>query len=200
MTDDPRQSKQEISTLDLIRRYLTLEEQERLRELEAAATAIQAELTPDEKLRLVGFLSRGLFELISEREEEQAIQLSSAVTPEQQELLERAGNTRSGRGGSSPASEKRSASRKRKRYVGACAECGSQAGLHALSCSRYRSIGEPPPLTKALVAELRALPASQWSGWPPDEYDQGLPVVEIRQDHLAALLLELEQARRRNRS
>lgn len=84
--------------------------------------------------------------------------------------------------------------------MGACAECGSQAGLHALSCSRYRSTSEPPPLTEALLAELRALPASQWSGWPPDEYDQGLPVVEIRQDHLAALLSALEQARRGSHS
>lgn len=54
----------------------------------------------------------------------------------------------------------------------------------------------PPPLTDALLVELRALPPSQWSGWPPDEYDQGLPVVELRQDHLAALLAEVEEARR----
>jgi len=62
------QPRQEASTLDLIRRYLTSEEEERLRELEAAATAIQAELTADERLRIVNQLSRGLLELIAERQ------------------------------------------------------------------------------------------------------------------------------------
>jgi len=52
-------------------------------------------------------------------------------------------------------------------------------------------------LTDARPAELRTLPASQWSSWPPDDYDQSLPLVELRQDHLAALLAEVERARRR---
>jgi hypothetical protein len=52
----------------VIRRYLTSEEEARLRELEAAATAIQAELTADERLRIVNQLSRGLLELIAERQ------------------------------------------------------------------------------------------------------------------------------------
>lgn len=86
--------------------------------------------------------------------------------------------------------------RRRRSYVGACPDCGAQAGLHALACSRYHSTTEPAPLSEALIEELRALPPSQWSGWPPDDYDQGLPVVEIRQDHLAALLTEVAEARR----
>jgi hypothetical protein len=60
----------EFSTLDLIRRYLTEEEEERLRELEAAATAIRHELTPDEQLRLVSQLSAGLLELVAERQQD----------------------------------------------------------------------------------------------------------------------------------
>lgn len=62
------QLRQESSTLDLVRRYLTSEEEERLRELEAAATAIHAELTPDEVLRIANQLSRGLLELVAERQ------------------------------------------------------------------------------------------------------------------------------------
>ena len=39
-----------------------------MRELEAAATAIHAELTPDEVLRIANQLSRGLLELVAERQ------------------------------------------------------------------------------------------------------------------------------------
>ena len=35
-----------------------------------------------------------------------------------------------------------------------------------------------------------------WEGWPPSDYDQGLPVVEIRQDQLRALLADVEERRR----
>lgn len=89
--------------------------------------------------------------------------------------------------------------RRGRTYVGACPECGAQAGLHALSCSRYPPRAEPLPLSDAVLAQLRALPPSRWEGWPPDDYDQGLPVVELRQDHLAALLIELEAGRRERR-
>jgi hypothetical protein len=87
--------------------------------------------------------------------------------------------------------------RRRRAYIGACPHCGAQAGLHALSCEHYRTAeGEPEPLSDACLAELRSLPPSQWSGWPPDDYDQGLAVVEIRQDHLKALLAEVDVRRR----
>ena len=93
--------------------------------------------------------------------------------------------------------------RRRASYIGECPECGAQAGLHALSCSRFpepssalESARSPRPLTEAALAELRALPPSSWEGWPPADYDQGLPVVEIRQDHLRALLAEVEERRR----
>jgi hypothetical protein len=65
-------------------------------------------------------------------------------------------------------------SKRRKRTsFGACSECGAQAGLHALSCQHYSA--EPEHLSDACLAELRSLPPSQWHGWPPDDYDQGLP-------------------------
>ena len=83
--------------------------------------------------------------------------------------------------------------RRRRTYIGACPECGAQAGLHALSCQHYSA--EPEHLSDACLDELRSLPPSQWHGWPPDDYDQGLPVVEIRQDHLAALLAEVNSWR-----
>ncbi len=93
--------------------------------------------------------------------------------------------------------------RRRASYIGECQECGAQAGLHALSCSRFPGpssapgMCEPPrPLTEAALAELRALPPSSWEGWPPADYDQGLPVVEIRQDQLLSLLAEVEERRR----
>jgi hypothetical protein len=64
-----RRSKREFSTLELVRRYLTRDEQGRLHELEAAANAIEAEMTADEKLQFVGQLSRGVLELVAERQE-----------------------------------------------------------------------------------------------------------------------------------
>jgi hypothetical protein len=77
-----------------------------------------------------------------------------------------------------------------------CPECGAVGGLHALSCSRYPQAKEPAvPLTAAELAELRTLMPTQWQGWPPEDYDQGLPVVEVRQDHLRALLDEIEAHR-----
>jgi hypothetical protein len=86
--------------------------------------------------------------------------------------------------------------RRRRTYIGACPECGAQAGLHALSCQHYEIVpAEPEYLSDDCLAELRSLPPSQWHGWPPDEYDQGLPVVEIRQDHLEALLAEVDSWR-----
>jgi hypothetical protein len=76
-----------------------------------------------------------------------------------------------------------------------CPECQSWFGLHALSCSRYKADAPVTPLTEAELAELRAQPPSIWKGWPVEEYDQGLPVVEIRQDHLAALIEKVEATR-----
>jgi hypothetical protein len=184
------------SALDLVRGYLTSDEQQRLRELEAAVKATQGELTSDETLRLVGLLSRGLLELVSNRQKDESVsQFSSAVSQKQRELLEQVAEALRRIG--TPPSAPQASTRRRRSYIGACPECGSQAGLHALSCSRYRSAAPPPPLTEGLIAELRALPASQWSGWPPDDYDQSLPLVELRQDHLASLLAEVEEARRR---
>jgi hypothetical protein len=83
--------------------------------------------------------------------------------------------------------------RRRRTYIGACPECGAQAGLHALSCRHYSAV--PEHLSETSLDELRSLPPSQWHGWPADDYDQGLPVVEIRQDHLAALLAEVDSCR-----
>lgn len=86
--------------------------------------------------------------------------------------------------------------RRRRMHIGACTECGAQAGLHALSCRHYEIVpAEPEHLSDACLDELRSLPPSQWYGWPPDDYDQGLPVVEIRQDHLEALLAEVDSWR-----
>ena len=81
-------------------------------------------------------------------------------------------------------------------YPGRCPECFGLKGLHALSCAHYHEPEPAAPLTEAELAILRALPPSQWEGWPPDDYDLGLPVVEIRQDHLRALLAEVEERRR----
>ncbi len=80
--------------------------------------------------------------------------------------------------------------------IGGCPECGAATGLHALSCSRYAHASEPVAfLTEAELEKLRALAPYQWQAWPPDEYDQGLPVVELRQEHLRALLHEVEEHR-----
>lgn len=77
-----------------------------------------------------------------------------------------------------------------------CSECGARAGLHALSCSHYRAPAVAVArLTAAEISELRSLTPSMWEAWPPDDYDQGLPVVEVRQDHLHALLDELDELR-----
>lgn len=85
---------------------------------------------------------------------------------------------------------------RRRTYIGACPDCGAQAGLHALSCRHYPVVpAEPDFLSDACLDELRSLPPSQWHGWPPDDYDLGLPVVEIRQDHLEALLAEIDSWR-----
>ena len=84
--------------------------------------------------------------------------------------------------------------RRGRTYIDACPECGAPAGLHALSCQHYPA--EPEHLSDAALDELRSLPPSQWHDWPPDPYDQGLPLVEIRQDHLAALLAEVDSWRR----
>lgn len=78
-----------------------------------------------------------------------------------------------------------------------CPECGAWLGLHALSCSRYVADSPPGRLSEVALAELRALAPSMWRGWPVEEYDQGLPVVEVRQDHLASLIAEVEEARSR---
>lgn len=86
--------------------------------------------------------------------------------------------------------------KRRRTYIGACPECGAQAGLHALSCRHYPIVpAEPEHLSDECLEELRSLPPSQWHGWPPDDYDQGLPVIEIRQDHLEALLAEVNSWR-----
>ncbi len=80
--------------------------------------------------------------------------------------------------------------------VPVCPECGGRVHLHALSCSqKVPDVDRPPPLSEAVLLELRSLPPHQWYEAPADSYDQGLPVVEIRQDHLAALLAELESSR-----
>jgi DNA-binding XRE family transcriptional regulator len=84
-----------------------------------------------------------------------------------------------------------------------CPECGATGGLHAISCSNYRHfVGIYKPFFEARgklsdgeLANLRALVPYQWFGWPPDEYDRGLPVVEVRQDQLEALLNDLEEHR-----
>ena len=88
------------------------------------------------------------------------------------------------------------------RRAGECAECGSQAGLHALSCSRYPNPAQDPeanhdpePLSDSVLAALRGLQPYAWYAWPMDSYDQGLPIVEVRQTHLAALLAEVKKAR-----
>jgi hypothetical protein len=65
----PRRCDWRFSTLDLVRRYLTNDEQGRLRKLEAAANQVQPELTVDEKLRVIAQFSRGVLELVSERQE-----------------------------------------------------------------------------------------------------------------------------------
>jgi hypothetical protein len=81
---------------------------------------------------------------------------------------------------------------------GRCPECGAWAGLHALSCSHYREADvRAPRLSPAELTQLRSLTPSRWEGWPPEEYDQGLPVVEVRQDHLRALLDEVDEQRGR---
>jgi DNA-binding XRE family transcriptional regulator len=85
-----------------------------------------------------------------------------------------------------------------------CRECGATGGLHALSCSNYTHLVEiykpffeaRGKLSDGEIATLRALVPYQRSGWPPDEIDRGLPVVEVRQDHLEALLNDLEEHRR----
>jgi hypothetical protein len=66
--------------------------------------------------------------------------------------------------------------RRRRLYIGACPECGAAAVLHALSC-RYYELGraDREHLSDACLEELRALPPSQWHGWPPDDYDRGCP-------------------------
>lgn len=47
-------------------------------------------------------------------------------------------------------------------------------------------------LSEAELTELRALEPYTWEAWPPDEYDQGLPVIEVRHQQLRALLDEVE--------
>jgi len=78
-----------------------------------------------------------------------------------------------------------------------CPECGATGGLHTLSCTRYPHANEPPGrLTDAELAELKRLVPWQWEDWH-DPYERGTPLCEIRQDHLRALLDELEELRRR---
>lgn len=88
----------------------------------------------------------------------------------------------------------------RVRPAGECVECGSKAGLHSLSCSNYsraerdpEAKGDPEPLSESVLAGLRRLQPYEWCAWPKDSYDW--PVVEVLQEHLGALLAEVEQAR-----
>jgi LmbE family N-acetylglucosaminyl deacetylase len=88
------------------------------------------------------------------------------------------------------------------RRAGECSECGSRAGLHALSCSHYpgseqdpEANHDPEPLSEPVLTALRRLQPYAWYAWPADSYDQGQPLVEVRQDHLAALLAEVQEAR-----
>ena len=73
-----------------------------------------------------------------------------------------------------------------------CPECGARDTLHSLACSKHPQREEAAqPLTEAELQELRERVPYWWSDtWPPDEYDQGQPIVEIRQDHLRALLAD----------
>lgn len=77
-----------------------------------------------------------------------------------------------------------------------CPECGASGGMHTLACSHYtRASWAAGRLSDEELAGLRSLLPSRWEGWPPEAYDQGLPVVEVRQDHLHALLDEVSAAR-----
>jgi hypothetical protein len=76
-----------------------------------------------------------------------------------------------------------------------CPECHAWDGLHALSCSHFEAPDRVKRLTDAELAELRVQPPYIWKSYPVTEYDRGRPVVEIVQDHLAALLEEVEAAR-----
>ena len=90
------------------------------------------------------------------------------------------------------------------RRAGECDECGSKAGLHALACSSYPCQGDGPetkegsaPLSESVLTELRWLQPYAWYAWTPESYDQGQTLVEVRQDHLGALLAEVQEARHR---
>jgi hypothetical protein len=81
-----------------------------------------------------------------------------------------------------------------------CPDCGASSGMHTLACSHFTKANWAcGRLSDEELAELRTLLPSRWEGWPPEDYDQGLPVVEVRQDHLLALLDELVTARKRER-
>lgn len=88
----------------------------------------------------------------------------------------------------------------RVRPAGECYECGTRAGLHALSCSHYpgpekdpEASGGPEPLSESVLDGLLRLQPYEWCAWPADSYDQ--PVVEILQEHLGALVDEVQEAR-----
>jgi hypothetical protein len=50
------------------------------------------------------------------------------------------------------------------------------------------------PRPRFSLAEIRSLPHYVWEAWPFDEYDQGNPVVEIRQADSLALVGAAENA------
>jgi len=78
--------------------------------------------------------------------------------------------------------------------IGACPECRGDAGLHALSCASYeRATGGSERLSAASLEKLRSLLPFQSIEWLPDE---ALPVVELRQDQLEALISEVDSCRR----
>ena len=55
-------------------------------------------------------------------------------------------------------------------------------------------------LTREELQELRSLTPYYWEAWPFDEYDKGLPVVEVRQDQFLSLLDEVEECRQARES
>jgi hypothetical protein len=85
----------------------------------------------------------------------------------------------------------------RTRPVGTCPDCGGDEGLHALLCPRYtRASGQAGLLPEFGLAELRWLVPYDGRAGFPDRHDQAMPVVEIPQEYLAALLAEVEAVRR----
>src|SRR4051794_29329997 len=62
-------------------------------------------------------------------------------------------------------------------------------------CARRRARLPSRPVRRRSRSTARAR-AYTSGAWPPNGYDQGLPVVEVRQGQLLAVLDEVEQQRR----